>query len=55
MLQLAAHGLSTPEIAKKLVISQSTVKTHFEKLYYRLAVRDRAAAVAEGFRRGLIT
>ncbi len=55
VLQLAAHGLSTPEIAKKLVISQSTVKTHFEKLYYRLAVRDRAAAVAEGFRRGLIT
>jgi PAS domain S-box-containing protein len=55
VLQLAAHGLSTPEIAKKLVISQSTVKTHFEKLYYRLSVRDRAAAVAEGFRRGLIT
>ena len=54
VLQLAARGLSTPEIARELVISQSTVKTHFEKLYYRLGVRDRAAAVAEGFRRGLI-
>jgi PAS domain S-box-containing protein len=54
VLQLAARGLSTPEIALELVISQSTVKTHFEKLYYRLGVRDRAAAVAEGFRRGLI-
>jgi PAS domain S-box-containing protein len=54
VLQLAARGLSTPDIARELVISQSTVKTHFEKLYYRLGVRDRAAAVAEGFRRGLI-
>ena len=55
ILQLAARGRSTPQIAEDLVISQSTVKTHFEKIYDRLNVRDRPAAVAEGFRRGLLT
>ncbi len=55
ILQLAARGRSTPQIAEDLVISQSTVKTHFEKIYDRLGVRDRPAAVAEGFRRGLLT
>ena len=55
VLQLAARGRSTPQIAEDLVISQSTVKTHFEKIYDRLGVSDRPAAVAEGFRRGLLT
>jgi DNA-binding CsgD family transcriptional regulator len=55
ILQLAARGRSTPQIAEDLVISQSTVKTHFEKIYDRLGVSDRPAAVAEGFRRGLLT
>lgn len=55
VLQLAADGGATREIAELLFVSPGTVKTHFENIYEKLAVRDRAAAVAEGIRRGLIT
>ena len=40
--------------AGELVLSANTVKTHFEKIYSRLEVCDRPAAVAEGFRRRLL-
>jgi PAS domain S-box-containing protein len=55
VLALAATGLAGPGIAERLVISPSTVKTHFENLYEKLGVSDRAAAVAEALRSGLIT
>jgi PAS domain S-box-containing protein len=54
VLQLAAHGHSTREIAAELVISSSTVKTHFEHIYPKLEASDRAAAVAAALRQGLI-
>ncbi len=54
VLQLAADGLSGPKIAERLVISPATVKTHFENVYAKLGVPDRAAAVAEVLRRGVI-
>jgi PAS domain S-box-containing protein len=54
VLQLAANGLSGPRIAEHLVISPATVKTHFENVYAKLGVPDRAAAVAEVLRRGVI-
>jgi DNA-binding CsgD family transcriptional regulator len=54
VLQLAAHGRRTREIAELLNVSASTVKTHFEHAYEKLGARDRAAAVAECLRRGLI-
>jgi PAS domain S-box-containing protein len=54
ILQLAADGGSTKTIANALVVSNGTVKTHFEHMYEKLGVGDRAAAVAEGFRLGLI-
>lgn len=54
VLQLAARGLSGPEIAAQLVISAGTVRTHFENIYPKLGVGDRAAAVAQGLRLGLI-
>jgi PAS domain S-box-containing protein len=54
VLQLAADGGSARAIAEVLVISPGTVKTHFEHVYAKLRVCDRAAAVAEGLRRGLI-
>jgi DNA-binding CsgD family transcriptional regulator len=54
ILQLAADGGSTRAIADILVISPLTVKTHFEHIYKKLGVHDRGAAIAEGFRRGLI-
>lgn len=54
VLQLAADGGSTRAIAEVLVLSPGTVKTHFEHVYDKLGVRDRASAVAAGLRRGLI-
>lgn len=55
VLSLIAAGLSVPEIAQELIISASTVKTHVKNMFEKLGVSDRAAAVAEGMRRGLVT
>jgi two-component system, NarL family, nitrate/nitrite response regulator NarL len=49
-----AQGRSIPQIAGDLYLSASTVKTHTQRLYEKLGVSDRAAAVAEGMRRGLL-
>ncbi len=49
-----AKGLSAPAIADELYLSTTTVKTHQHNLYEKLGVSDRAAAVAEAMRRGLI-
>jgi DNA-binding CsgD family transcriptional regulator len=54
VLQLAAEGMTTSEIAARLVISHGTVKTHFENVYPKLGARDRASAVVEALRRHLI-
>jgi two-component system, NarL family, nitrate/nitrite response regulator NarL len=54
VLKFLAEGLSAPQIAARLHLSPSTIKTHLQRLYERLDVSDRAAAVAEGMRRGLI-
>lgn len=55
VLALAAEGLSGPQIAKRLVVSPSTIKTHFENIYEKLGVGDRAGAVAYAMRIGLIS
>ena len=54
MLQAFSRGLSIPQTAAELYIEPSTVKTHTQRLYDKLGVSDRAAAVAEGMRRGLL-
>lgn len=54
VLVLTANGHSAPDIGKQLHLSQSTVKTHLKSLYEKLGVSDRAAAVAESMRRGLL-
>ena len=54
VLQAFARGLSVPQVAGELFIGVSTVKTHTQRLYEKLGVSDRAAAVAEGMRRGLV-
>jgi PAS domain S-box-containing protein len=54
VLQLASYGFTGPEIAGRLVVSQATVKTHFENIYEKYGVSDRAAAVAKALRDGLI-
>jgi two-component system nitrate/nitrite response regulator NarL len=53
ILKLTANGDSAPEIAKQLYLSPATVKTHLQRIYQKLGVSDRAAAVAEAMRRGL--
>jgi DNA-binding NarL/FixJ family response regulator len=55
LLQLAADGLCGPMIAEELVLSRATVRTHFENIYTKLDVHDRAAAVAKAMRLGLIS
>jgi DNA-binding CsgD family transcriptional regulator len=54
VLQLAADGLTTPEIAARMMLSPATVRTHFENAYPKLGARNRASAVAEALRRRLI-
>jgi ATP/maltotriose-dependent transcriptional regulator MalT len=54
VLQLAADGHSGREIAARLVISPSTIKTHFNHIYEKLGMSDRSSAVATGMRLGLI-
>ena len=49
-----AAGKSIPALARELYLEPSTVKTHTQRLYEKLGVSDRAAAVAEGMRRGLL-
>jgi two-component system nitrate/nitrite response regulator NarL len=54
ILRLIAEGLSLPDIARKLFLGVTTVKTHVQHVYEKLEVSDRAAAVATAMRRGLI-
>jgi DNA-binding NarL/FixJ family response regulator len=54
VLELASHGLTSPEIAQQLVVSTGTVKTHLQNIYPKLGVNDKASAVAAALRHGLI-
>lgn len=54
VVRLIAEGLSIPEIAARLYLAPSTVKTHVQNLYEKLGVSDRGAAVAEAMRRRLL-
>jgi two-component system nitrate/nitrite response regulator NarL len=54
VLLLLASGASAPQIGERLHLSTGTVKTHLGHLYDKLGVSDRAAAVAEAMRGGLI-
>ena len=54
VLEGLARGLSAPQIAGELHVSPATVKTHLKTLYEKLGVSDRAAAVAEAMRHGLM-
>ena len=54
ILKGLARGLSAPAIARELDLSASTIKSYLQRVYEKLGVSDRAAAVGEGMRRGLI-
>lgn len=54
VLALLAGGLANKQIAVKLGISEHTVKFHVSSIYTKLGVTNRAEAVGQGVRRGLI-
>ncbi|ONI90693.1 DNA-binding response regulator [Saccharothrix sp. ALI-22-I] len=54
VLGLIARGCTNREAAAKLFISEATVKTHLVHVYAKLGVKDRAAAVAVAYERGLL-
>ena len=54
VLKLIADGKSIPTMAAELYLAPSTVKTHVQRLYEKLGVSDRGAAVAEAMRRRLL-
>ena len=53
-MALVADGLTNRAVARKLGISEATVKTHLAHIYTKLGVLDRAAAVREAWERGLV-
>lgn len=54
VLQLVAQGHSNQEIAKRLHVSNATIKTHLIHIYDKLGVDDRTAAVTAALARGIL-
>jgi predicted ATPase/DNA-binding CsgD family transcriptional regulator len=54
VLKLVARGLSNPDIAKELVVSEHTVHRHLANILRKLGLSSRAAAAAWGARAGLV-
>ncbi|MFI7498454.1 response regulator [Streptomyces sp. NPDC049687] len=54
VVRLLAEGLSNRAIAEALFLSEATVKTHLVRVYRKLGADNRAAAVSEAVRRGLL-
>ncbi|GAA4916576.1 DNA-binding NarL/FixJ family response regulator [Stackebrandtia albiflava] len=54
VLRGMSQGKSNAEIGRDLFVSEDTVKTHARRLFRKLGARDRAHAVAEAFRGGLV-
>jgi DNA-binding CsgD family transcriptional regulator len=52
VVALVAEGLTNPQVAEKLLMGRSTVKTHLEHVYAKLGVRNRAELAAAVARRG---
>lgn len=54
LLQLMAEGLGYADIARKLYVSEKTVRRYATVLYSKMNVTDKAQAVAEALRRGIL-
>jgi DNA-binding NarL/FixJ family response regulator len=55
VLTLIAQGLSNADIAERLTITDHTVKTHINRLFAKMSLRDRAQAVIAAYELGLVT
>lgn len=53
VVRLVAQGLNNRQVAKDLVVSEATVKTHLNHILAKLAMQDRAALIAWAWRHGL--
>ena len=54
VLKLVAQGLSNPDIARRLVLSEHTVHRHLANILRKLGLSTRAAAAAWAVRTGLV-
>ena len=54
VLRLVSNGLTTKEIANSLSVSDPTIKREFRKIFEVFGVKDRAHAISEAYRHGLV-
>lgn len=55
VFDLLAHGMSNPQIAEKLIVSEATVRTHVTSVLDKLQLRDRTQVMVFALKRGIVT